>query len=68
MKTFLSYNQIVNSWEIAESTTYTQTANDIDWLFVTKNRIDVHKFEVPVKYEYVNASDHNARYIEATIW
>lgn len=68
MRTFLQYNQIVEACSVAEETKYTVTANDIDWLFVTRNRVEVHKYEVPTKYEYLNASDHNPRYIEVTIW
>lgn len=68
MRTFFDYNQIVEACSIAKDTTYTVTPNDIDWLFVTKNRVEVNKFEVPMKYEYLNASDHNPRYIEVTIW
>lgn len=68
MQHFFKYNQLTEAWSIAEDKKSEQTKDHIDWLFVTKNRVDVHVFEIPMKYEYLNASDHNARYIEATIW
>ena len=68
MKHFFSYNQIVEARSIATNKKSEQTPQHIDWVFVTKNRVDVNTFEIPMKYDYLNASDHNARYIEVTIW
>lgn len=68
MQHFFKYNQIVEASSIAADKKSQQLPNHIDWLFVTKNRVDVKTFEIPMKYEYLNASDHEARYIEITIW
>lgn len=68
MKHFFKYNQIVEASSVAQVNKMPASIDSIDWMFVTKNRIEVKMFEGIVKKEYNNASDHYARYIEATIW
>lgn len=68
MKHFFGYNQISEASAVAEVNKMPASIDSIDWVFVTKNRIEVKLFEGVVKKEYNNASDHYARYVEATIW
>lgn len=68
MKHFFNYSWIVEGSSVAEDNRMPSSIDSIDWLFVTKNRVEVKLFECVVKAVYNNASDHYARYVEAIIY